>query len=126
VASRALTGVVVGWWLILGGVTLWLMPEPTASATAEGRIARIHQVGLPRLPVPVSRTGFDAFQRGIRESDEVAMEEAFEVSEWIHVKHGQQARILRVDDDAIQIELLEGEHTGRRAWLKSTNLGPEH
>jgi hypothetical protein len=72
---------VVGWWLILGGVTLWLMPEPTASAAAEGQITRVHQVGLPSLPVPVSRAGFDAFQRGVRESDEDAIEEAFTVSE---------------------------------------------
>jgi hypothetical protein len=115
---------VLGWWLILGGVIVWLMLEPTVSAAAEGRIASIHQVGLPRLPVPVSRAGFDAFQRGVRESDEDAIENAFAVSEWIHVTPGQEVGIVAIDGDATEVEVLDGPYVGRRAWLKARNLGP--
>jgi hypothetical protein len=125
-AAGGLTVFVLGWWLILGVVALWLTPEPTASATEEGQIARVHQVGLPRLPVPVSRAGYDAFQRGVRGSDEDAIEEAFTVSEWIHVTHGQEVRIFAIDGDAIEIEILDGPYAGRRAWLKGKNVRPRH
>jgi hypothetical protein len=112
------------WWLLLGAVVVWLMPEPTASANAEGHIARIHQVGLRQLPIPVSRTGFDAFQRGVRGSDEVSIEEAFAVSEWISVIPGQAVRVVTIDGDAVEIEVLDGPYAGRRAWLDAKNVRP--
>jgi hypothetical protein len=40
--------------------------------------------------------------------------------------HGQLVRIVTVDGDAIQIELLEGLEAGHRAWLKARNLAPLH
>jgi hypothetical protein len=120
--SGSLTVVVVSWWLILSAVTVWLLPEPTVSASAEGQIAYIHQVGLPRLPIPVSRAGFDAFQRGVREADEDAIDDAFAVSEWIHVIPGQAVRILQVDGDAIELQVLDGVHAGRRAWVRASNV----
>jgi hypothetical protein len=123
-AAGGLTVVVLGWWLILGGAALWLIPEPTVSAAAKGRIVRVHQVGLPRLPVPVSRAGYDAFRRGVRECDEDAIEEAFTVSEWISVTPGQEVAIVTVDEGAIEIELLDGPYAGRRAWLDTKNVKP--
>ena len=123
-AAGGLTVFVLVWWLILGGVVVWLMPETTAAETVEGQIARVHQVGLPRLPVPVSRAGFDAFQRGVRESDEDAIEEAFTVSEWIHVTHGQEVQIVTIDGDAVEVEVLDGRYAGHRAWLKAKNVRP--
>jgi hypothetical protein len=129
-SGSALTLIVVGWWLALGGAVVWLMHEPTASATstpsalAPEQMARIHQPGMPSWPIPVSRAGFDAFQRGVRESDEAAIEEAFTISEWIDARHGQAVRIITVDGDAVQVELLEGTYAGRQAWLKARNLSP--
>jgi hypothetical protein len=120
--SGTLTVVVVRWWLILGAVTVWLMPEPMASASAEGQIAHIHQVGLPRLPIPVSRAGFDAFQRGVREADEDAIDDAFAVSEWIDVIPDQAVRTVQVDGDAIEIQVLDGVYAGRHAWVRASNV----
>jgi hypothetical protein len=125
-AASALASIVVAWWLLLGAMMTWLMPEPTASAQSTGQIARIHQVGLQRLPIPTSRAGFDAFQRGIRESDEDSIEDAFTVSEWISVTPGQEVRIVTIDGDAVEIEVLDGPYAGRRAWLGKKNVGPRH
>jgi hypothetical protein len=105
---------------------IWLMPEPTASARSKGQIARIHQVGLRQLPIPASRAGFDAFQRGIRESDEDSIEDAFAVSEWIYVTPGQEVRIVTIDGDAVEIEVLDGPYAGRRAWLSTKNVRLRH
>ena len=123
-AAGGLTVVVLGWWMLVGGLVVWLMPEPTVSAAAKGHIARVHQVGLSRLPVPVSRAGYDAFQRGVRESDEDAIEEAFAVAEWIHVTPGQEVRIVTVDGDAVEVEVLAGPYAGRQAWLHTKNVRP--
>jgi hypothetical protein len=123
-AAGGLTVFVLGWWTLLGGVFVWLMPEPTISATPKGRIARVHQVGLPGLPVPLSRAGFDAFQRGVRESDADAIADAFAVSEWTPVTPGQEVRIVTIDGDAVEIEVLGGPYAGRTAWLKARNLQP--
>ena len=125
-AARGLASVVVVWWLLLGAVMVWLMPEPLASARSKGQIARIHQVGLRQLPIPASRAGFDAFQRGVRESDEDLIDDAFVVSEWIYVTPGQEVRIVTVDGDAVEIELLDGPYAGRRAWLGTKNVSPLH
>ena len=123
-AASGLACIVVVWWLLLGAVVLWLMPEPTASAEAKGHIARIHQVGLRQLPIPSSRAGYDAFQRGVRESDEDSIEDAFKVSEWIYVTPGQEVRIVTIDGDAVEIEVLDGPYAGRRAWLDAKNVRP--
>ena len=120
---------VVLWWLLIGGAVALSLPPPARSAAprpliaAPGQTARIHQPGMPSWPIPVSRVGFDAFQRGVREGDEAVMDEAFQVSEWIEAAHGQRVRIIAVDGDVIQIELLEGTYAGRRAWVKPRNLG---
>jgi hypothetical protein len=125
-AARALASIVVVWWLLLGVVVVRLMPEPTASAQSKGHIARIHQVGLRQLPIPASRAGFDAFQRGIRESDEASIEDAFAISEWIYVTPGQEVRTVTIDGDAVEIEVLDGPYAGRRAWLDTKNVRPLH
>ena len=111
---------VVAWWLVIGGAVALTLPF----AAVPGQAARIHQPGITWWPIPVSREGFDSFQLGVRESNESKMNEAFEASEWIEARHGQEVRIVAIDGDAIQIELLEGAFRGRRAWLLSRHLGP--
>jgi hypothetical protein len=121
---------VVAWWLIIGAAVMLTLPSPAASATptpfiaVPGQTAHIHQPGMTWWSVPVDRVGFDLFQRGSRESDERVVTEAFEVSEWIEARHGQAVRVLAVDGDAIQVELLEGTFRGRRAWLLPRHLSP--
>jgi hypothetical protein len=40
------------------------------------------------------------------------------------VTHGQEVRIVTIDGDAVEIEVLDGPYAGRRAWLKAGNLEP--
>ena len=128
--STWLVVAVVLWWLLIGGAVALSLPSPARSAAqgplvaVPGQHARIHQPGMPSWPIPVSRAGFDAFQRGARESDEAVMDEAFQVSEWISASHGQEVRIVAVEGEAVQVELLEGAYAGRRAWVKPRHLGP--
>jgi hypothetical protein len=113
--------VVVGWWLLLGGAFVWLVREPTVLATT-GQTARIHRPTVPAHPVAANRAGLDAFQRSIRENDEGLREEAYVVSMWFAVSHDQLVKIIAVDGDAIQVELLEGLYAGRHAWLTTQDL----
>jgi hypothetical protein len=121
--------VVVAWWLLIAGAVALTLPVPARSATptpfavAAGRTARIHQPGMPDWPVPVDRAAFDEADRGFREGDEPAIEHAFSAYSWIHVEHGRRVRIVAVDGDAVEVELLEGPQVGRRAWLKPRHLG---
>jgi hypothetical protein len=121
---------VLGWWLLLGAAIAWLVSEPAVSATptpftgVPGQTARIHRPAVPAHPIAANRAGLDAFQRSIRENDEGLLEEAYMVSNWFAVGHGQMIRITAVDGDAIQIELLEGPYAGRPAWVATQDLGP--
>jgi hypothetical protein len=112
--GNTLAMVVTSWWLLLGGAMIWISPEPLASAiappftAAEHQTARIHHPGPIRWAIPVSRAGFDAFQRGTREGNQTLIDDAYELSEWIEATHSNAVKIAAVDDDAIQIEVLEG------------------
>jgi hypothetical protein len=123
-----LTIVVVTWWLLIAGAVVPAMPAPVASSPktgsgpAVGQAARVNLPGLDWLPIPVDRTAFDESQRGYRESDEDAIEHAFTAYEWIRVSHGQAVRVVAVDGEAIEVELLDGGHAGRRGWVKSRQL----
>jgi hypothetical protein len=113
--------VVISWWLLLGAALIWVSPDPLAKAmptpfdVVEDQIARVHHPGPIRWAVPVNRAGFDAFERGTREGSQTLIDEAYELSEWIEAAHGQAVKIITVDGDAIQIEVLEGMYAGRRA-----------
>ena len=72
----------------------------------------------------MERAPFDESQLGYRESDEAAIEQAFTACEWIRVSHYDAVRVVTVDGEAIQVEMLEGPHIGRQGWLQSRHLGP--
>jgi hypothetical protein len=120
--------IVIGWWLLLVGAIVWLMPEPTASATSTplavmpGQMSRIHQPGMSSWPIPVERIAFEEAQLGFSEADEDAIMHAFATYEWIEATHDQLVRIVAIDPEAIQVEFLEGPYEGRQAWLKARNL----
>jgi hypothetical protein len=122
--------VVVVWWLLVAGAVVSTLPAPARSAPtvgmslAPGRTARIYLPGMPDLPIPVDRGAFDEAQRGFRESNEQLIDRAFSMSEWIKVARDQRVLILTVDGEAVQIELLDGTNSGRRGWLKPSNLAP--
>ena len=129
-AAFAFTALVVTWWLLIAGLIIQVVPTPAASSPgplngpAPGHRARIHQPGIPHWPIPVEREAFDEFQRGMRESDEDAIDRAFTVSEWLPVEHGQAVMVIEIDGEAVHVELLEGTHVGRQGWLKPRNLYP--
>jgi hypothetical protein len=123
--------VVVLWWLLLGGVVLLTVgPDRAASARknevvlAPGVTAHIKQPGIRHWPIPVERAAFETYYRGARESDEAAIDEAFEMSEWIEAADGQVVRIVEVVGEAIQVEELDGPFAGRRGWVKPRHLAP--
>jgi hypothetical protein len=121
---------VVAAWLVIAGAVASTLPAaaestPTAGLLAvPGRTARIHQPGLPDWPIPVDRHAYDEYHRGARESDDEAIEHAFAAFEWIAVSDRQAVKIVEVDGEAVQVELLEGRHVGRRGWLQPRHLGP--
>ena len=127
--TTGLVVVVVAWWLIVGGAVALTLPAPASSATptpfalAVGRTARLHQPGMSSWPIPVERAAFDDARRGFLESDHVLIERAFATSEWLDASHGQAVSITAVDGEAVQVELLEGAFSGRRAWLMPRHLG---
>ena len=131
--SPRVVGVTIGlvaWWLLIAGVLVLTMPAPVASApkagliVAPGQTGRIRQPGMPDWPIPVDRLAYEEYHRGYREGDDDAMDHAFSAFEWIKVLDRQAVRIVDVDGDAVQIEVLEGRNIGRRGWLKPRHLGP--
>src|SRR5829696_481868 len=115
-----LTSLLVGWRLLVAGLVALALPSlamsapPHAMGLAVGQRMRIRQSGIPNWPVPTSRLAFDTFQRGVRESDEDAINEAFEASEWVAVNHGDPVQVVAVDGEVAAIELLDGSYAGRR------------
>ena len=128
-------GVVVAvWWVFLGAAVAVTLPPPVAAVPrgapqwSAGSTARVNQPGLvpahPSLPIPVERVAFDLAQRGYRESNEGMIDDAFTAYEWISVTHGQAFLVVTTDGEVVQVELLDGPFTGRRGWLKNSQLMP--
>ena len=126
--GMGLTITVVTWWLLIAGVVVPSLPKPAASAPktgaglAVGQAARVHLPGSDWLPIPVARAAFDESQRGYRESDEDVIEHAFTAYEWIRISHGQAVRVITIDGEAIEVELLDGGYAGRHGWVKPRQL----
>jgi len=122
--------VVVAWWVLIAGAVLVTLPSPVSSAATgapllmPGHHARIAQRGIRDWPIPTSRLAYDRFQRGVAESDEAAVDDAFAMAEWVAVNHGDLVRVLAVDGEVVEIQLLEGGYAGHRAWLKQRQLTP--
>jgi hypothetical protein len=117
-------------WLVIVGALVLTVPAPGAAAPKGGAVlvpgwtARINQPGMPDWPIPVDRLAYDEYHRGFRESDDEAIDHAFAAFEWITVQDRQAVRIVEVDGEAVQVELLEGPNAGRRGWLKPRHLAP--
>jgi hypothetical protein len=131
VARRQLTpaSLALGWgvaarWLLFAGAVAFLLPASVGSAS----IAHVNLPGMPSvysaLPIAGERVAFDEAQRGYREGSEAVVDHAHTAYEWIEVAHHQAVRIVARDSDAVEVELLEGWHAGRRSWLKNAQLSP--
>jgi hypothetical protein len=124
-----LVGGLAAWWLLVAAVLFFALPAPTSSELREAphrligqQQARVHLPAMRDLPVPTSRLAFDEFQRGVRESDEAAIDAAFEMAEWVAVNHGDDVHVVAFDGETVEIELLEGSYTGRHAWVLRRQL----
>jgi len=105
-----------------------MLPAPTVAVPVEGETAHVNLPGLvhayPSFPIPVERAAFDQAQRGYLESNEDAIEHAFAAYEWIAITHGQVIKVITRDGQAVEVELLDGPHAGRRGWLTARQLAP--
>jgi hypothetical protein len=130
--SGALASIVLGWWLLIGGVVVWLMPatagaHPTPSnrfAVVPAQTAHIYQPGVASRPVVATRAGLDTLQRTLRETDEQPIENADAIPEWIVIGQDETVRIVAINGVTVQVELLEGAYAGRFVWLEVQNLSP--
>jgi hypothetical protein len=43
---------------------------------------------------------------------------------WVSVSDGLALRIVQVEDEAVEVELLEGKNAGRHGWISSLDLDP--
>jgi hypothetical protein len=125
-----LAALVASWWLFIVVALVQTIPAPVVFEgkvevdLAPGQTARVFLPGMAWLPIPTERAAFDEFQRGVRESDEDAIDHAFVISEWIRVSHHDAIRVITVDGEAVRIELLEGGDSGRQGWLRPRQLVP--
>ena len=122
-------GVMVSWLVIFGAVA-FTVPTPATPAHApprtivEGDIATIQAPPLEAWPIPIDRTTYDDYHRAFLDDDEGAMMEALSRPGWIPVADRQAVRLVLVDRDAAQVEVLDGPHAGSRGWLKTRQLRP--
>lgn len=113
-AVGSLTAIALTWWLLLGSAVVLTMaerPGPVLQVRSDlvlNQMVMIHLPGLDWLPIPVERAAFEEAQGGFRDGDEDAIEHAFTAYEWIRVSHHQAVRVVTIDGEAIEIELLVG------------------
>jgi hypothetical protein len=125
-----LSVVVAGWWLVLGAVIVTLVPPSVSSAPpgafrpSVGQHAHATGIGRRPLPIPVTRAAFDEAQRGFAESDEAAIDDAFEAYEWIELAERTAVRIKQIEVDVAEVELLDGPFASRSGWVKARHLEP--
>jgi hypothetical protein len=122
----------VAWWLLAGSAIVWIIPEGTASAAptpnrivSAGVAVRIAQPGRAPFPIARDRQAFEAMQSGAFALDESTITLGVVAVEWIKVEPGQKAYVIALDGDAAQIEMLEGEYAGERAWIHRRDLAPQ-
>lgn len=65
----------------------------------------------------VNRTGLFAWDRAWAERDDKAMDQVIRLYEQLEVETGTLVRVVNRDSEAIQVEMLDGRHAGRRGWL---------
>ena len=121
---------VAAWWLLIAGAVVAALPSPVLSSATGGLLllpghhARIAQRGIRDWPIPTSRVAYDTFQRGVAESDEDAVDDAFAIAEWVGVNYGDAVLVMAIDGAVVEIKLLEGGYAGQHAWLQRRQLTP--
>jgi hypothetical protein len=130
--SRALVWVlgVSACWLLIAGAIVLAVPTPeqapktSAFASPIGRLAYIYVPSRVAWTFPTDRGTFDDYYQAVWDDDGDAIAEALTRPGWITVVDRQAVRVVDVDGAAVQVELLDGQHTGVRGWLKVQHLSP--
>ena len=117
-------------WLLIAGTIVLAVPTPEQAAKTSvfasliGRSAYIYVPSRVAWTIPIDRGTFDDYYQAVWDDDGDAIAEALARPGWVAVADHQAVRIIDVDGAAVQVELLAGQHTGVRAWLKAHHLRP--
>ena len=129
-ATVALVAGVMIWWLLIFGVITLTAPTPeivgqmSRFVFVPGQSASISSPSGATWLIPTGRVTYDDYASAVRNDDGAGITSALEQPGWVVVLHGQLVRIVSVDRDAIQVDLLESPNTGGRGWLNAVDLRP--
>jgi hypothetical protein len=120
-------GVVVCWLVIFGVVaravpTPEIVRNPAIFAFALGDRAYIHVPSGAFWQIPIDRVTYYEVDRALLDDDEETLNGPRARPGWVVVLHGQVVSVIEIDRVAVRVELLEGQNTGGRGWLKEEHL----
>lgn len=136
--------VVVAFVLVLIGSGLGLVlfsigqktPTSSAETPADARPAQptpgaIGSTGylrpggqLPYQLIWVDELGLSAINRAYENRDSKAMDRVLSAFEYLEVPDGTPVKVTARSRTAIQVEVLSGQHNGRRGWIDPYLLAP--
>lgn len=91
-------------------------PPPLGTVGSVGRIER--------GALWVDPAGLAVWERAYANRDERGMQAAVTLYEGLLIATPTRARVIARQDALIQVELLDGEHAGRRGWGRASLLAP--
>jgi hypothetical protein len=121
---------VLGWWLAVFGLVAALAPASTdatqnlPSVIVLGVSASIHAPPAVGWLIPIDRQTYDDYWVAFGEDDEGALAEVLSRPGWVTVANCERVRVVITDGESIQIEVLDGVHSGRLGWVKMWQLRP--
>ena len=121
---------VTGFWLVAFWLASLTVPEPARAARTptvailSGSLVHIYAPPLKEWPIPIDRTTFDDYRQAVLTDDEGGLTGMVSRSGWIPVSDRRRVRVVTVNDNAVQVELVDGELAGERGWLLSRQLVP--
>ena len=121
---------VSAFWLLIVATIVLTVPTPDQAAKTSlfgspiGRPAYVYVPSRVPWTIPIDRATFDDYYQVVWDDDGDAIAEALSRPGWIPVTDRQPVRIVDIDGAAVQVELLDGQSAGGRAWLKVHHLSP--
>ena len=102
-------------------------PTPTATAApfailTEGRLEAAP--GEAEAVLTVTREGWEALLRARQNTDQRPVALAMSTGELLSTAPGTRVRLVRVEEGAAQVELLDGPLAGRRGWTWPHSIVP--
>ena len=119
---------VLACWLVIASAIALTVPTPehaakvSALADPIGDSASISVPSRVAWTIPTDRGTFDDYYEAVWVDDGDAITEALARPGWIAVADGQAVRIVAIVPEAVQVEMLDGQHAGERGWVKAHHL----